>query len=57
MDKVKVLPKWMWWSVGECVVEILRVGHFPNTVMVRLPNDAESEIEIEELRDADKSRR
>ena len=43
------LYKWMWWTKGECVVEVLRTGHYPNTAMVRLPNDKETEIEIHEL--------
>lgn len=43
------LHKWMWWTKGECVVEVLRTGHYPNTAMVRLPNDKETEIEIHEL--------
>ena len=43
------LHRWMWWNKGECVVEILKVGHFPTTAMVRLPNDKETEIEIHEL--------
>ena len=43
------LYKWMWWNKGECVVEVLKTGHYPNTAMVRLPNDKETEIEIHEL--------
>lgn len=46
--KVK-LQKWMWWSKGECVVEVLGSGHFPTTAMVKLPNDKETEVDIEEL--------
>ena len=43
------LYKWMWWTKGECVVEVLKTGHFPTTAMVRLPNDKETEIDITEL--------
>ena len=43
------IPRWCWWNKGECVVEVLRTGHFPNTAMVRLPNDKETEIEVHEL--------
>lgn len=43
------LYKWMWWTKGECVVEVLGTGHFPTTAMVKLPNDKETEIEINEL--------
>lgn len=47
--KVTQLPRWAWWTKGECVVEVLRTGHFPNTAMVKLPNDKETEIEVAEL--------
>lgn len=43
------LQKWMWWAKGECVVEIIKTGHFPTTVMVKLPSDKETEIDINEL--------
>ena len=49
-DQKVQLQKWMWWDKGECVVEILRTGHYPTTAMVKLPNDLETEIEIDELR-------
>ncbi len=47
--KFMKLDKWMWWTKGECVVEILRTGHFPTTVIAKLPNDKQTEIEITEL--------
>ncbi len=47
------LHKWMWWTKGECVVEVKRTGHYPTTAMVRLPNDKETEVEIAELEYAD----
>jgi hypothetical protein len=43
------LPKWVWWTKGECVVEILSIGHFPTTVMAKLPSDKETEIDMDEL--------
>jgi hypothetical protein len=46
------LQQWMWWVKGECVVEILKTGHYPNTVIVKLPNDKQTEIEICELEQA-----
>jgi hypothetical protein len=52
-DKKLWLHKWMWWNKGECVVEVLKTGHYPNTAMVRLPNNKETEIEIAELEYAD----
>jgi hypothetical protein len=48
-DKQLWLHKWMWWEKGECVVEVLTAGHYPTTVIVKLPNDAETEIDIDEL--------
>lgn len=48
MEQV-TLPKWMWWKDGKCVVEILRRGNYPDTVMVRLPNDAETQVYQNEL--------
>jgi len=43
------LEKWMWWTKGECVVEVKRTGHFPTTAMVVMPNDKEIEVDINEL--------
>jgi hypothetical protein len=43
------LPQWCWWTKGECVVEVLKTGHFPTTAMVKLPNDSVTEIDIDEL--------
>lgn len=47
------LYKWMWWAKGECVVEVLKTGHFPTTAIVRLPNDKETEVDVEELMSAE----
>ena len=33
------VPRWIWWAPGACVVEALRTGHFPDTLMVKLPDD------------------
>lgn len=43
------LNKWMWWTAGECVVEVKRTGHFPTTAMVVLPDDRQIEVDIHEL--------
>lgn len=48
-SKVTTLPRWMWWTKGECVVEIIKTGHFPTSAMVKLPNDVVTEVEIEDL--------
>lgn len=53
MRSNNTLPQWMWWTKGECVVEILSAGHFPTTAMVKLPNDSITEVDIEELGNAD----
>lgn len=49
--QMTTIPKRMWWTKGECVVEIVSAGHFPTTVMVKLPNDITTEVEIVELGD------
>jgi len=41
--------QWAWWRAGECVVEVLKRGHFPTTVLAKLPNDKITEIELVEL--------
>jgi hypothetical protein len=48
-NKMNHLYTWMWWRKGECVVEVLRTGHFPTTAMVKLPDDRETEVDINEL--------
>lgn len=49
LNKMNHLYQWMWWSKGECVVEVISVGHFPTTAMVKLPNGKLTEIDIVEL--------
>lgn len=49
----RLMPKWMWWKNGKCTVEILRTGHYPNTVIVELPLGTQTEIEIAELETPD----
>lgn len=48
-DKSLRLNKWLWWTKGECVVEVLRTGHFPTTAMVKLPDDRTIEVDMDEL--------
>lgn len=43
------LEKWLWWTKGECVVEVLRTGHFPTTALVKLPDDRTIEVDMDEL--------
>jgi hypothetical protein len=49
MSNKRGMPQWVWWTKGECVVEVLRTGHFPTTIIGKLPNDTETEIDIDEL--------
>ena len=43
------LNRWMWWTKGECVVEVKSTGHFPTTAMVVLPDNRLIEVDINEL--------
>jgi hypothetical protein len=43
------LPEWCWHTELECVVRIMKTGHFPNTALVQLPDDRIVEIEIQHL--------
>lgn len=45
----RTMPRWVWWKRGGCTIEVLRTGHFPTTIIGKLPDDNETEIEIEEL--------
>jgi hypothetical protein len=49
MNVSQTMPRWVWWVKGECVVEVLGAGHFPTTIMVKLPDDKITEIECNEL--------
>ncbi len=49
INYINLRNKWMWWKKGECVVELLSTGHFPTTVMAKLPNDKVTEIDFDEL--------
>jgi hypothetical protein len=43
------MPRWVWWKKGECVVEVIKTGHFPTSIIGKLPSGKESEIDIDEL--------
>lgn len=43
------LPKHVWHKDLECVVELFKPGHYPDTVHVRLPDGRETETLIERL--------
>lgn len=46
---MRSLPQWCWSKKLECVVEILKTGHFPTSVIVRLPDGRETEHEVSDL--------
>jgi hypothetical protein len=48
-NNMMIMNKWRWWVKGECVVEIISTGHFPTTVMAKLPDDRTVEIDMHEL--------
>lgn len=43
------MPRWLWSKGHECVVEVVRRGHFPTSIMVRKPDDTEVEVEETDL--------
>jgi hypothetical protein len=43
------IPQWVWWTKGKCVVEVLKTGHFPTSVIAKLPDGLETEIDMDEL--------
>jgi hypothetical protein len=45
----RTMPQWVWWKKGECVVEVIKAGHYPTSIIGKLPNDKETEIDIDEL--------
>jgi len=49
MHVKQTMPRWVWWKKGECVVEVIEAGHYPTTIMAKLPNDKITEIECNEL--------
>lgn len=48
-DSISV-PEWCWSDTYTCVVKVLKAGHYPDTVFVRMPDDTESEIYLTDLR-------
>lgn len=49
ITETAAMPQWMWSKGHECVVEVLRRGHFPTSMMVRKPDDQEVEVEETDL--------
>jgi hypothetical protein len=49
MKSKRTMPKWVWWKKGECVVEVLKTGHFPTTIIGKLPSGNEFFLDIDEL--------
>jgi hypothetical protein len=48
MKSKRTMPKWVWWKKGECVVEVLKTGHFPTTIIGKLPSGKESVRDFDE---------
>ena len=42
-------PRWRWSTKMECVVEVLKRGHFPDTLVVQLPDGNTTELEESQL--------
>lgn len=53
MNTNNTLPRWVWWTKGECVVEVLKTGHYPTSAMVKMPDDKVIEVDLKELAHAD----
>jgi hypothetical protein len=49
----RVMPKTVWWGKGDCQIEVLKTGHYPTTIIGKLPNGKETEIDIDELENHD----
>jgi hypothetical protein len=49
MKVKRTMPRWVWWKTGECVVEVIRTGHYPTSIIGKLPTGKETEIDIDEL--------
>lgn len=43
------VPRTVWCKSREGVVEVLKTGHFPDTVIVRTPDDLEIEVPFNDL--------
>jgi hypothetical protein len=43
------LPEWLWHKEFECVVRVMQAGHFPGTVMIKLPDDRIVETDANQL--------
>lgn len=48
-DNQREVERFQWHKDFECVVEILRTGTFPTTVMVKLPDDKIVETDFNRL--------
>ena len=43
------MKEWMWCKSMECVVQVLSVGHYPDTFIVKMPNEHETEVYAKDL--------
>ena len=49
MKLTRPISQWAWWKKGDCVVEVIKTGHYPTSIIGKLPNGIETEIDIDEL--------
>jgi hypothetical protein len=42
-------PQYAWHTKFECVVELIERGHFPTTLIAKMPDDREVEIDEDDL--------
>jgi len=45
-----------WSKSQECVVEIISRGHYPDTVVVKLPNESTTEVYASDLTNSEQQR-
>jgi hypothetical protein len=56
MSGSDTVPKYAWSISLECVVEVIGMGYFPDSLTVRLPNDIVTTVYRQDLQDYDKTR-
>lgn len=49
MKTKRTMPRVVWWKKGDCQIEVVKTGHYPTTIIGKLPNGKETEIDIDEL--------
>lgn len=44
-------PKWCFYVPQQCVVEIISIGHYPDTAIIKLPDGEQTECYLRDLKD------